>query len=337
MKSRLLTLPAVPAAPILSRWRSLIKDTIQCRAEPMVSGSETLRNMVAAIRTANAPDHYIYILGWMLDVDFCLIAGDLSTKLKYLLKEAVDKGVEVRALIWGNPTYIKTDETAMDAINDLTSTKGGSAHMALDNNTFGSDTVKNAIVKVKSVIASLPSPVTGLLSHVGAWKDLNDTLDLVKNEGSHHEKILVVKGSEGMIGFAGGIDINSNRVDGLKGMCCGTINPDTGLPYYPDHLCDADVSIFGIRSNVLRDVSCKVRDEGAWKLLQQFIRRWESYKVNPRFSWLPDLDLDRPLRGASEPKPVSPASPTNSNIKVLHTFNKPLKMPKRKFISKISI
>src|SRR5688572_13964149 len=194
-----------PATPLRSRWHMYIKDTVQCPAEPMVSGNETMRHIVSTIRTANAPGHYIYILGWMLDVDFCLMPDDPTTKFKNLLKDAVAKGVEVRALIWGNPLYLKEHVLARNTINGLTSSKGGSARMILDNNTFGSDSVKNAIKQIKSILSGNPE-IAKVISIV-AGADLNAVLDPIINEGSHHEKFLIVKGSEGMIGISGGIDI----------------------------------------------------------------------------------------------------------------------------------
>ena len=39
-----------------------------------------------------------------------------------------------------------------------------------------------------------------------------DNLTLRWQTGSHHQKVLIVKGSLGLIGFCGGVDINKDRI-----------------------------------------------------------------------------------------------------------------------------
>jgi len=57
------------------------------------------------------------------------------------------------------------------------------------------------------------------------------------NVGSHHQKVIVVYGEQGMIAFSGGIDINPNRFD-------------------------------------LHDVHCRIRGPAAWDHYQIFVKRW---------------------------------------------------------------
>jgi phosphatidylserine/phosphatidylglycerophosphate/cardiolipin synthase-like enzyme len=69
------------------------------------------------------------------------------------------------------------------------------------------------------------------------------------NYGSHHQKILVVKGTEGLIAFCGGIDINSDRVSWGSGS--------NGFP--------------------LHDVHCRIQGPAAHDLLRIFLERWQDH------------------------------------------------------------
>lgn len=71
--------------------------------------------------------------------------------------------------------------------------------------------------------------------------------------GSHHQKVLIVNGSEGLIAFCGGVDFNQDRIEG------GT-------------------------NNSLHDVHCRIQGPAAYDLLQVFIERWHDYVRNQRTS-----------------------------------------------------
>ena len=280
-------LPGVPATPPVvrtpSRWLSLISDTVSCPAEPLLHGAEAYKRVVTAIRTATNSSHYIYILGWMLDAAFPMIPGDSSTTLYNLLLEASQEGVEIRIQIWDNPLYQADINKADLAINLLRT-----GVLVRDNYTFGSPGVKSAIAKMRSLINS--TPALALLDRFNEWKEFKAALSIVQNEGSHHEKVVVVKGNEGLIGFCGGIDINPNRV--LK------VNPQTG------------------RSEVLHDVHCELRGYAAWVLLHRFMWRWQVLKEAK--ASMPDL-----VNCVSEPKPGGIQTPNSANVKILQTYNHP--------------
>ena len=270
----------------LSRWHQVIKNTVPCPAVPLLHGKETYRHMVDAIRTAVDSSHYIYILGWMLDVDFEMIPGDASSKLSVLLKEAAGKKVEIRVLIWDNPLYLNDIKNAADKINALPNSL-----LLKDNATYGSPGLKRAIFTLKMLLAQLPH----FLKYIDSWRNFIDKVNVVQNEGSHHEKVLVVKGKEGLIGFCGGIDINPNRVGGTD---------NAG------------------RSTVLHDIHCELRGHAAWVLLHRFLWRWQVFRSEKPPVWTPLAFL--PLRGESEPVPA-PGSPgrTTANVKILQTYNHP--------------
>jgi phosphatidylserine/phosphatidylglycerophosphate/cardiolipin synthase-like enzyme len=101
--------------------------------------------------------------------------------------------------------------------------------------------------------------------------------------GAHHQKLLVVKGSLGLIGYCGGLDINSDRIM--------VVHRGKGEP--------------------LHDVHCRIQGPAAWDALQTFVRRWLHH---------PDhRGVDRrrgPLLGYTEPvpRPITTPAPGTSSI-----------------------
>jgi phosphatidylserine/phosphatidylglycerophosphate/cardiolipin synthase-like enzyme len=102
--------------------------------------------------------------------------------------------------------------------------------------------------------------------------------------GSHHQKLLVVKGEQGLIGFCGGIDFASNR---LHGPSAGSTGSGSGS---------------GSGSGILgsqHDVHCRIEGPASWDLLKIFIQRWDDHGNKPKKSSL--LGKGEPLPGAKGP------------------------------------
>jgi phosphatidylserine/phosphatidylglycerophosphate/cardiolipin synthase-like enzyme len=102
---------------------------------------------------------------------------------------------------------------------------------------------------------------------------------------SHHQKVLLVKTRQGLVGFCGGIDINSDRVtyDQKK---------SPGSP--------------------LHDVHCKIEGPSAYDLLNVFKQRWFGYG-----GLIPGLHLDRTV-GIGE---KVPAKQGEHYVRIARTFN----------------
>lgn len=181
--------PPPPPRPddAVVRWKALLGPA--CRdgndVQELVGGPEAFRAMHAAIRTARGREHYIYLLGWWLDLDEPLDVpttgpacpanrGGPST-LRRLLSAASDAGVQVRVVLWDQPGTKNSKE--VDFVDGL---PNGAAF--LDNHQGGF--------------------ISGFLA------------------GSQHQKALVVKGADGLIAFCGGVDINCDRV--CPGGACGS-------------------------------------------------------------------------------------------------------------------
>jgi len=115
--------------------------------------------------------------------------------------------------------------------------------------------------------------------------------------GSHHQKILIVKGSQGLIAFCGGVDINSDRIPP-----CPSASSSGG-----SGSGSGSGSGGGGGGSPLHDVHCRIRGPAARSLLLTFVQRWLDHPAH--------VSLDRSkgeLLGAAElrlplPSPSGPA------------------------------
>ena len=92
--------------------------------------------------------------------------------------------------------------------------------------------------------------------------------------GSHHQKVLIVKGSEGLIAFCGGIDINPDRIHNVG-------------------------ATFGC---TFQDVHCRIKGPAAHDLLKIFLERWKDHPDSAQPAGKPNV----PLLGWTD-DPVKPS------------------------------
>ena len=264
--------PPPPPVDSVARWTRLLGPA--CRegnnVVELVDGPETFRSMHAAIRTAINQEHYIYLLGWWLDLDepldvpaggvACPSARGGPSTIRACFTAASAAGVQIRVMLWDQP-----------------------------------GTKNNAEVEF----------VKGL-ANGAAIRDKHQ-LSLV---GSQHQKILVVKGTEGLIAFCGGVDINCDRI--CPPGACGTSGG--GGP--------AAASSGASGSNPgqpLHDVHCRIAGPAAMDLLRVFAKRWFSNESHAR------LDSAKgPLRGLTEPPP-RPAG--RAVVRIGETYNADATLP----------
>jgi phosphatidylserine/phosphatidylglycerophosphate/cardiolipin synthase-like enzyme len=143
--------------------------------------------------------------------------------------------------------------------------------------------------------------------------------------GSHHQKVLVVKGSNGLIGFCGGIDINSDRVSwgaapSTSGGASGSDSSGSPSGDSPDGGTTVDASSSSGGSGApLHDVHSAVMGPAAWDLLLTFIRRWDHH---PDHSAIDSSKGD--LLGRTEAVPASAATPSSTgnscSVAIARTF-----------------
>jgi len=124
--------------------------------------------------------------------------------------------------------------------------------------------------------------------------------------GAHHQKILVVKGSQGLIGFCGGIDINSDRITGAA-TASSTSGGQGGAPDEQIPVAASGSSGGGGNGSPLHDVHCKIVGPSAIDVLQTFIRRWDHHPDSAA------IDAAKGnLLGRAEPVPASATTPSST-------------------------
>jgi phosphatidylserine/phosphatidylglycerophosphate/cardiolipin synthase-like enzyme len=243
-KVNTVEVPCDPRDPNFSRWfdTSIRPMRAGNRVTPLVGGLETFAAMGDAIQTATGKGHYIYMLNWYMDLDVPL--G--GSTLRQLILVALNYRVQVRAMLWDQPLFQNNAEN--DYLNAVS--------IIPDNEEDEEDQKES---EDQTYIRRNPDiDCASILD--------NNTLHF----GAHHQKILIVKGSSGLVAFCGGIDFNLNRILHR--------DSDPGSP--------------------LHDVHCKIEGPAAWDLLQIFVDRWNDHPQNP----LPEV---APLLAtASDPLPA---------------------------------
>jgi phosphatidylserine/phosphatidylglycerophosphate/cardiolipin synthase-like enzyme len=302
------------------RWLKAFRGAQRSNAEFLLDGEEAFASIVEAIRSADSPGHYVYILGWMIDLDFQLTPS--GPKLYELLSAAAAKGVQIRLLIWDNPVpgYQMKIEEAETRLNRLQNTK-----MLIDGMTFFPP---KALGFLQPVLKRAVELVRYYRSEVGAEKreglarrllkpSTGAALDVKRldaearevyklsplyyeyrlltmaagltNLGAHHDKVTVVKGKNGLVAFCGGIDYNANRV-------FVTFDKQRlRLPAY-------------------HDTACRLEGPAAFEVLQKFKMRWRNHPGGRSV----------PLHGENEaPPPAKPSFLNYPYAKVVGTYNHP--------------
>jgi len=136
--------------------------------------------------------------------------------------------------------------------------------------------------------------------------------------GSHHQKVLVVRGSKGLISFCGGIDINPDRIKTSGGSGSGSGSGSISF----DSAVSFSSGSSGGKGNPLHDVHCRVVGPSAHDLLTTFIKRWDAH---PGHAALDRAKGDLVGRKEAMPRPISGggSSGTTGNcaVRVTRTFN----------------
>jgi phosphatidylserine/phosphatidylglycerophosphate/cardiolipin synthase-like enzyme len=277
-----------------SRWAKIIPGATGNKAEFLVDGTASFKSIADAIKTANKDGHYIYVMGWMLDVGMELIKGDSGSAFIKLLEDAAKKGAEVRVLVWDNPipnanppeSYIQLNRDGIPKLNKLPNT-----FAFIDDNTFATAATQTFLTQA----------VPHILKQVMKFQTIFKELDLfftilkyaaTKNVGSHHDKVVIVKGEKGLISFCGGIDININRFEWYQKQWC-SFHKDTHTAYHDTHI--------------------KVEGPAAYDILQKFIKRWDYHPAAK----------SKTLKGRSEPKPKEIKTGDFRWAKTVGTYNDP--------------
>lgn len=135
--------------------------------------------------------------------------------------------------------------------------------------------------------------------------------------GAHHQKVLVIKGTDGLIGFCGGIDINSDRIPGTAP------GPSSGLSGSSGGGDDSGIASSssggGGNGSPLHDVHCEIMGPAAYDVLQTFVRRWQHHPDSAAIDAAHGV-----LLGLSEAVPASQSTPSSTgrsaSVAIARTF-----------------
>ncbi len=203
--------------------------------------------MLSAIETATEPGHYVYILGWMIDVSVDLIPGRSGSGLYDRLCK-LPREVEIRILVWDNPISPDLVKSAEAAVKRFL--KHENIKIFVEDTTFYPQSYKEGFKKIQSV-ATLLLPLLRRL--------IPEFLPVIRSGlkrdgiGSHHEKVTIVKGKDGLVAFCGGIDYNPNRL----------------------HHQEGDRSPLDFPS--VHDTMCRLQGPAAHQILEKFCLRWHNH------------------------------------------------------------
>jgi len=280
----------------------------------LIDGPQAFVEMVRAIKTATTQDHFIYLLGWWLTDSFALLPGNSASTIDALLwntgwitfqmgtgPTVTEANQRVKVAFpanskddpvqrfFGIPAFGAGCKSRYKLRVDF------DVEVDYDLDTWPSSNgvrinrgqVVNTGVQVRAMLYDQPMTQNSAeVDHINALPNGAAILDSRHlNLGSHHQKVLIVNGSDGLIAFCGGIDINSDRLY-QKGVGSNRNGDTEGAPFH--------------------DVHCRIKGPAAWDLLQIFVERWQDHPNHAA------LDTQKgQLRGTSMGIPQSIAGQTN--------------------------
>jgi phosphatidylserine/phosphatidylglycerophosphate/cardiolipin synthase-like enzyme len=209
-------MPAPPSQPFIDKWTKVIDAPTRGgnRVDYLIDGWTTFNAMYTSIQTTlkgDASGYYICLLGWWLDENLRLNADKADSEILALLARAAARGVQIRVMLYDN--FLK------------------SLYAIFFSRTL---TPRQQVAKLNA----LPGAAAILDGHI-----VPDSFQ------SHHQKVLLVRGSEGLVGFCGGIDLSFDRIQPVK--------RHPGSPYH--------------------DVHCRIEGPAARDLVSVFVQRWDAH------------------------------------------------------------
>ena len=182
------------------------------QVKTLIRGKETFQHMVEAIRSANpkVPNTFVYLLGWFMTDGLPLLPGDSNTTPLHLFADAAKLGVEIRAMLWANHKGLFAPHT----IPSVEFIKALPKGFAICDNKVKSRVLSN---EIRNALPSLMQTPAWFVMKFSPSLPLNLLLNVPVKTGSHHQKILIVNNSEGLVAFCGGIDLVADRMDAGEG------------------------------------------------------------------------------------------------------------------------
>ena len=155
----------------------------------LIDGEDAFREIVAAMRRANSPRDFIYIVNWFCGIDFALVrnaeADRRAQTLRGVIERAAAAGVMIRALLWKEPDSSQ-NSAAVKFLNGVEATGPPLMNAAAIHDNRGDKPLSIAGIHL---LGSIPRAL-----------------------GSQHQKILCVFAGGQLVSFCGGIDFKEDRV-----------------------------------------------------------------------------------------------------------------------------
>ena len=284
-----------------SRWTTLLRPLADSRTnlrtgnlvKALIDGTDTFNHMAADMGATGRGD-FIYLLGWD---NFDTFPLGSASKFREIYEAAATRGVEVCAMLWDQPFIAKggsggvtlnpADLSASEVVRRIKAIKDGKA--IKDDLTTGHTSASDARLMVGAALLAKLGPRHPKLIPV-ILRIMEP--DLARLTGSHHQKVLVVKRGEKLVGYCGGIDMNPNRV--------GVVDPDAGQPHHDTH--------------------CRIVGPSAHDLLSTFLSRWKHHPESKSFRGLRGI-------GVGVPAPITAVDPFDApfggplSVMIGRTFN----------------
>ena len=220
----------------------------------LIDGQDAFREIVAAMRLANSPGDFIYLVNWFCDVDFALIpdaeAGQTVQTLRDVIGRASASGVMIRALLWKEPDSSQ-NSAAVKFLNGVETSDGGTARPALLNAAAIHDDRGDKPLSIAGIriLGSIPRAL-----------------------GSQHQKILCVFAGGQLVSFCGGMDFKADRIAIPPKEPGGLLTKvgDDGAPIG--------------EGEPLHDVHCRVRGPAAFEFVRIFTEKWNDHPEGKKFN-----------------------------------------------------
>jgi phosphatidylserine/phosphatidylglycerophosphate/cardiolipin synthase-like enzyme len=272
-----------------SRWDAILRPLATGRTvlragnavAALIDGNATFNAMAADMGATSGSSDFIYLLGWDNFDTFPL--GAAST-FRAIYTAAAGRGVEVAAMLWDQAGIVTAaDRSATAVVNQINSLGGGKA--IKDDLTTNHTTASTVRLAIAAALAGLNTRLIPVIFRI-------IEPDIARLTGSHHQKVLVVKRGETLIGYCGGIDMNPNRVR--------VVDADTGQPHHDTH--------------------CRIVGPSAHDLLTTFTSRWRHHPSSSRFGALRGTGLTPPA-AITSPSPADAPFGGPLSVMIARTFN----------------
>ena len=235
--------------------------------EYLIDGWSAFSEMAAAMATATDPkQHFVYALGWTM-YRGCPLQGKKT--IGDCFQELSDRGVPVRVMLWdGWGAPIPEQQDSVMTVEPVITYK---------------------------IANHVNYATVDFVNGLACGQAILDNRYASNGFASHHQKVIIVNGSWGLLAFCGGIDVNPDRI-------------------FPKGVRDAEQD-----GGPMHDVHCRVRGPAAADLLKTFVERWTDFiKVR-------SVTEKAPLVGASTPNPP-PAG--TLRVQIGRTYPNPVHGPR---------